>query len=221
MENLYNTAENNTLKLEGANFDKETMFDSIIFEEIINAFVDDLEEAGFEKEGIDQFLQEIYKYDNESIKGVFAMPKELREKNFPKYKEMIDSGKKSIKEIVEKIKTDAENNGYTLGYHTSKIDIEPKNGAWEVKGTELDDRDDMTMAYYSLDYKNIYRIDRGDKLYIVRAKIGENSEHRRDTSNNWGRATSLSIVHKIDLKKIDEEIDEKIGELKKAERDAA
>jgi hypothetical protein len=59
-------------------------------------------------------------------------------------------------------------------------------------------------------------------MYVIRAKVGEDTEHRRDTSNNWGRATSLSIIHKINLTDIDEKVEEKFRELKnKEERDAA
>lgn len=202
--------------------EKEYIFDTLILEEVINSFIEDLEEAGFEKEGIDQFLQEIHKYNNEEIKGILAIPKELREKNFKSYKDQVDSDELNIEDIVSKLRDIALKNGYTLGYHISKIDIEPKNNSWEIEGRELDDRDDMNMAYYSLDYKNFFRKNRGNKLYIVRAKTGENTEHKRDTSNNWGRAASLSIIHKINLTSLDEKIEAKIKENREqAKRDAA
>ncbi|HEY4480199.1 MAG TPA: hypothetical protein VJB58_01890 [Candidatus Paceibacterota bacterium] len=211
-----------TENLENLEHDKEFIFDTLILAEIVDSFIVDLEEAGFEKEEVDEFLEEINKYDNEAIKGILAIPKELRGKNFVRYKEEIDNNKNTIAKIVAQLNNSAYKNGYTLGFHVSKADILPENGVWEVKGKELDDRDDMTMAYYSLDYKNIYRIDRGKNLYVVRAKIGNNTEHKRDTSNNWGRASSLSIIHKIDLAKIDEKVEERIKQAKEEiRRDAA
>ncbi len=203
--------------------DKEMIFDSLIMAEIINsAFVKDLEEAGFEKEEIDTFLLELDKFDENSIKGILAMPKELRGRNFPKYKKMIDEGKTVPHEILSNLDQIAKKNGYTLGYHASKIEIPASENGWDVKGTELDDRDSRLMAYYSLDYKDIYRADRGDKLYVVRAQTGKDTAHKVDTSNNWGRADTLSIVHKIDLAKIDEQIENKLKEIKEQrQRDAA
>lgn len=202
--------------------EKEFVFETLIINEIINAFISDLEEFGFEKEEIEDFLKEIDKHDEESIKGILAMPRELRERNFPKYKQDLDDRKTTIKNIVKQLKNIADKNGYTLGYHTSKSDILPNGSSWEVKGMELDDRDDRPMAYYSLDYKNIYRIDRGNNLYVVRAKTGQDTEHKRDTSNNWGRADSLSIIHKINLTDLDEKIDSKLKELEsKRLKDAA
>lgn len=221
MESLKNNIKE-TGKENGTEYDKEFMFDTLILESLINSFIEDLEEAGFEKEEIDQFLEEIHKNNNEEIKGILAVPKELREKNFKNYKDQIDNGLLSIENIVSQLKDTALKNGYTIGYHISKADIGRKNDSWEIEGKELDDRDDMNMAYYSLDYKNFFRKNRGDKLYIIRAKVGDNTEHKRDTSNNWGRAASLSVVNKIDLKALDEKIEAKIKEKKEqAERDAA
>src|SRR3989344_1726477 len=139
-----------TENLENLEHDKEFIFDTLILAEIVDSFIVDLEEAGFEKEEVDEFLEEINKYDNEAIKGILAIPKELRGKNFVRYKEEIDNNKNTI------------------------------------------------------------------------AKIGNNTEHKRDTSNNWGRASSLSIIHKIDLAKIDEKVEERIKQAKEEiRRDAA
>jgi hypothetical protein len=80
LNNLINIEDKNILE------DKEMIFDSLIIEEIIRAFINDLEDAGFDKEEVDEFLNEINKYDINSIKGILAMPKELRVKNFSKYR---------------------------------------------------------------------------------------------------------------------------------------
>jgi len=82
--------------------DKEMIFDSLIMEEIVNAFIEDLDNAGFNKKEIDKFLIEINTYNEESVKGILAIPKELRERNFVKYKALIDDNKTTIKEIIKK-----------------------------------------------------------------------------------------------------------------------
>ena len=51
-------------------------------------------------------------------------------------------------------------------------------------------------------YKNLFRKNRGDFLYIIRAEAGKNSSHKKDNSNNWGRANALSIVSAVNLGEI-------------------
>jgi hypothetical protein len=206
--------------------EKEMVFDTLIKNEILNSFTDDLEDAGFDEEEIIEFQNELAKLKENEINGALSLPKELRKRNFPKFKQELDEVKTTVPQIIELLKQRAIQGGYTLGYHTSKSDILEENGEWKIKGTELDDRDNRMMAYYSLDYSNIYRVDRGSKLYVVRAEVGESTSHKRDTSNNWGRADSLPIIHKIDLTKIDEEVEDIIKQLhesnkQKQERDAA
>ena len=185
--------------------EKEKIFEVIIKNDIIEDFADDLLEAGFEHEQVAEFEQEMENLDEESIKGVLSLPKELRLRNFPKMIELINNQTKSINEIVSGLAKTAKENGYTLGYHVSNNDILPDGNQWMVNGTEFDDR---AMAYYSLDYKNIYRTHRNKYLYIVRAKVLEETEHKRDTSNNWGRAGTLDIIYKIDLPEVDEKVEE-------------
>lgn len=215
--NNINKIENNTIVE-----DRERIFDNLIKKEIFNTIIEDLENAGFEQKEIDEFLEQINNFDETSIKGILSMPQELRKRNFPKYKKLIENGETNIRSILQKMDEMAKKNSYTLGYHASKIDI-PKNGdRWDIKATELDDRDDRLMAYYSLDYKDIYRVDRGTKLYVIRAQIGENTTHKVDNNNKWGRADSLSIVHKMDLIEIDKQVEEKLNKLKDAkQKDAA
>jgi hypothetical protein len=98
--------------------------------------------------------------------------------------------------------------GATLGYHVSDKSVEPSGVDWVIQGTELDDRDDMKMAYYSLDYENFYRKKPASQLYFVRAETGERSSHRRDQNGKWGRATQLAIVDQISLREVDGEVSE-------------
>ncbi len=186
---------------------KEEIFKVLVMNEIIDVFTEDLDEAGFSEEQVAEFEKEIESLTEDQIKGVLSTPKELRLRNFPRYLGLIESKKKSIKEIVLDIANIAEKNGFTLGYHASNSDILPKGEEWQINGKELDDRDELAMAYYSLDYKNIFRAHRFKFLYIIRAQTGSSSTHKRDTSNNWGRASTLSIVDKMTLTDLDEQVD--------------
>lgn len=212
MENLNISNENQ--ETEDTLESEESIFDVLIKGEIIDVFINDFEDAGFEKEEIDEFLTKLKSLDEDSIKRVLSMPDELRKRNFPLFKQKIEDGEMQVSEIVDRLLEIGLKNGFSLGYHISKYDIQKEGDKWEIKATELDDRDDRKMAYYSLDYKNLYRADRGTKLYVVRAETGDNSTHKRDTKNNWGRANSISIICKIDLASIGEEIEKRLKQEK-------
>jgi hypothetical protein len=188
--------------------ERESIFDVIIINGIIDAFTDDLAEAGFSREQIVEFERRLESLDEGSVKSLLSMPKELRTKNFPKFFQSVDSGQKSIPEIVLEIVNSSTRNGYTLGYHVSSADILQKGDEWFVEGRELDDRDDKNMAYYSLDYRNIFKSNRSKYLYVIRANIGPNSDHKRDTSNNWGRAPTLAIVCKFNMTEVNEKVEQ-------------
>jgi hypothetical protein len=73
------------------------------------------------------------------------------------------------------------------------------------------------MAYYSLDFENFYRKNPTAKyLYTVRAEVGDDSSHKKDTSNNWGRASRLSIITELNLHETQEKIQEALNEKNRA-----
>jgi hypothetical protein len=187
---------------------KEHIFDVLVINEIISAFSDDLLDAGFEKEEVDKIEKEIESYSEQDIKGILSLPKELRLRKFPEYLKDIENGKKTFQDMVVDLTSIAKRNSYTLGFHATNNEIFSNGNEWEITGTELDDRDNMSMAYYSLDYRNIFRAHRFKWLYIIRAQTEEGSTHKRDTSNNWGRAPSLPIIHEINLVRLDEQVEE-------------
>jgi hypothetical protein len=188
--------------------EKDHIFDILVMNEIVSAFSDDLADAGFEDYQIKEFEKQIESLEEEQIKSVLATPRELRVRNFPKYFELVNSGSKTIEDIVKEITQHAQRKSYTLGYHVSNSEILRNGDEWVVNGKEVDDRDDRAMAYYSLDYANIFKTHRCKFLYVIRAQTGEDTDHKRDTSNNWGRASTLPIVHQLDLLKINEQVEE-------------
>jgi len=207
---------------ESSDISKETIFETIVINEIISAFIHDLENAGADEDMVNDFTEELSLLSEKQIKGVLSMPRELRIKNFPQYVMAIENEDQTVHDIVQRLATQAESNGYTLGYHATNNKIIPTDSEWTINGTEIDDRDNRAMAYYSETYEDIFRADRRKFLYIVRSIRGENTDHRRDTSNNWGRAATLSIVHEIDLKKTDELVEDIYNtEVKNNKKDAA
>lgn len=195
-------------KEEVSEISKEAIFETIVINDIISAFINDLEDAEADEDTVKEFTEELSNLSEVDIKGVLSMPKELRMRNFPQFVKDIEDGKTTPQTIIQKLAEQARTYGYTLGYHATNSKIIPQDSTWTINGTEVDDRDDRAMAYYSETYEDIFRADRRKFLYIVRSIIGENTDHRRDTSNNWGRAATLSIVDEIDLQKTDELVEE-------------
>jgi hypothetical protein len=208
MEQTKNTP--NEKKLESANETtvREEIFLDIIFKNLLENTASSLENAGYleTEEEYNRFIDTVDSLSSEDKKRVFSLPFELAERRF----QILHSQNVPIESVIERLVKEAKESGYTLGYHLSPFEIKKaqgKNGLeWKIKGTELDDRDEKPMAYYSLDYDNVYRNRHQKNLYIVRAQTGEKSPHKHDPSNNWGRATDLSVIARADFEKMDEEI---------------
>lgn len=186
---------------------REYHFRAIIQEHLVDTFRESLEEAGFAKDEIERFAVTLAELPDGDAEKVLALPFQLREKLLARYHEKGMAPPDIVQDILQKNRK----HGFALGYHLAKSFI-PKKGKegsqeWTINGTELDDRDDMRMAYYSEDYLNRYKKNAGRYLYIVRAEIGENSSHKRDLKNRWGRAPFLSVIDEYDLEDIEREVD--------------
>jgi len=188
---------------------KEGIFSTLIITNIIEAFSDDLEDAGADLDLVKTFKIELRDLHEEDIKAVLSMPKELRLKNFPRFISRLENNETTVREIIAELVTNAKKNGYTLGYHASNTRNFSHGGEWIINGKEVDDRDNKAMAYYSETYTDIFRADRRKYLYVIRSQISSDTDHKRDTSNHWGRASTLAIVHEIDLIEIDELVEER------------
>ena len=187
---------------------KEEIFLNVIFDKIIDAFEDDLYDTGADEEDVTYFRNKISHRTQEEILGVLSLPKDVRINLFKKAFAETEAGNLAINLILHTAIEGHKKYGYTLGYHVSSKDIQPTKGGWNISATEVDDRDDMKMAYYSLDYEHFYRKKPAKYIYFVRAETGEGSSHKKDTSNRWSRAVSLSIVDRVSLAEVDEIVDE-------------
>jgi|GEM_PF-1742525 len=203
---------------------EEEVFRNLVNEGLFETFYDALDEAGFDDDELDQFKDAITSLPSERISGVLSLPAELRPIRLARFHEMSVSGKVTPEGIVSKLDEEAQEFGYRLGYHVSPERIEPEQSpdgrtAWTVKGYDPDDRDGgMPMAYYALDYENIFR-KRPDAryMYVIRAQTGEGTPHKVDTSNNWGRAPGLSVIQEFDIREIEEEVREEVVKSREAQ----
>lgn len=190
---------------------REQIFQSLITQRLLSEVEDALVENDFSDEEIDRFEKRLRVLPDDRILGVLAIPYELKNTVFGNAK------KEGVapEALVKQLDNSAQKYGFTVGYHISRtrlpITHDEKNPArevWNIIGNELDDRDDMKMAYYSLDYENLFRKNRGTFLYLVRAELGPQTAHKRDLKNNWGRAPQLSVIAEFDLVDIEENLRE-------------
>lgn len=190
---------------------KEQLFLAVIFDKLIDSFEDDLYDAGADEADVVYFRNKVSNKDQEEILGILSLPKDIRGNLFSKAFKESSAGNKAIDSILATAMDGHKKYGFTLGYHVSDKEIVPTKEGWNIHAFEFDDRDEMKMAYYSLDYENFYRKKPAKYIYFVRAETGENSSHRKDTSDRWSRASQLSVVDKVSLS----EVDSLVGELYK------
>ncbi len=177
----------------------EIVFDVLVVKKILEDFQESFEEADFDDNQIDLFADAVVGLDPEDQKICMAIPFEVRQRvlqrvlsDFKKTGDM----RMAVRALLETNKA----HDFNLGYHITNTLWEPENGAWDIIGSEIDEREgDKRMAYYALDYHNLYTRHRGKYLYVVRAQLNTKHGHGLDTSNRWGRAARLSVISRIDF----------------------
>lgn len=202
--------------------EREIFFDQIIIDGILESFVETMDDLGFNQDIIDDFKKSIEKMEPGVSLKILSIPREILSKRLASYLNKINSGEMKCQDLVKELLESAEKNGFTIGFHTSSKNIVPKitggNTEWDIVGTDIDDRDDVSRAYYSLDYKNLYLKKNPKFIYAVRVKVGHDPGYKIDESNAWGRASRLSIIAKFDLPDIDEGIKYRIDEFRKTKK---
>lgn len=193
---------------------RESVFSLIIDNHLVEVFLNDLYDVEYirseEEESL--FLSGMMQLNREQQLMAMSLPYEIRKRRLIAF----FRAKVGLRDLAKRLYEEAQASGFIVGYHVSKYEIKPDNtGEWVINGSELDDRDDKPMAYYSLDYTNIYKKTRGNYIYLVRGQIGEDSTHKRDTSNNWGRASVLSVISRMEnLSNIQAKVDKVIESLR-------
>ncbi len=186
----------------------EQIFMALITEKLLSEFEDDLYDVVDDDEKTDAVLETINAYTSEEQKHILAIPASIRKRRLEAvYKKTQKGNLFDAQSFVKELLNYSKEQGFTLGYHISPYKISKDGNDWCVRATDFDDRDDRPMAYYSLDYKNLFRKRRGEYLYVVRAETGPQSTHKKDNTNNWGRANSLSIITSLPLQRLDEKVE--------------
>jgi hypothetical protein len=178
---------------------KDRVFDEYMKIKVMNAFYHDLEDY-FSPEEIDVFRQKFYALTDEELISVVSLPHEIRGKIFQKFFKAYQEND-DISKVVDDMIALLIPYGFTVGYHTSPHDIKvAEDGSWKIKGTEADHRDgDRMMAYYSTQYRHLFKKRHPKYIYVVRSLLKEGS-HNSD--GNWHRADSLSVVTKVPFEEV-------------------
>lgn len=189
----------------------ETEMESELFNEIKKGGLDDAQ--------INELRKSFSALNDQEKEFAYALPYELRKRNFKFQAGQIKAGKKSIDQFWDSVIKIGLQTGRRLGYHLSPYDIPPTknkiNGEdeWFINGTEQDHRNsDNPMAYYSEDYNNLYRTKGGTHLYVISSQRGSGTGHYVDNTNHWGRASTLAVVQKFDMRKVDAFVNEQTAE---------
>lgn len=160
-----------------------------VFFERLSEFVD--------HDDLDKMYKVLSQCAEEEALSAISLPEELSERIFSDFEKRISAGEHAedvMKSYIDKV----AKYKFSYGFHTSPQEIrhDPQTGAWTVKGKQKDHRDnDFPMAYYSKQYRHLYKKDGVKYIYVVRASPDDK------TDNNWYRNNSLSIITKLDFYK--------------------
>jgi|AntRauTorckE6833_2_1112554.scaffolds.fasta_scaffold15905_3 hypothetical protein len=205
-ENNLNNNESNIENLPNP----EEAFEYIMMTDLLKVYSDAFSEVGFTKEQIHDFKKEMGDLSQGDRRKVMSYPHELRKRVFGYYLDELKKGTlDGMGDVIKDILNDANKNGWDIGYHTSpnKIDIVHKKDkfrkdieSWMIKGTENDHRDsNLPMAYYSKNYKDIYRQRKFNYVYVVKSSLDD----RVGDDGKWYRASTLAVVARIDMDSVD------------------
>jgi hypothetical protein len=192
-------------------------FHRLITTNIIESYDTELVKFGCNDEQLNEFSAAILDLSISDREYLYAFPWELKQRAIPAFLKKIEQGKGTIREMVDKIVSASKQQNRRIAYHASNQDIAPKKQiigsvagtSWFIDGTEADHRDnDLPMAYYSYDYENLYRVKNPRYLYVVSVQESAGSGHKKDGNNQWGRASTLTIVSKVDFRDLEKKVQE-------------
>lgn len=173
---------------------KDKLFNEYAKQTVLTVFFERLSEF-IDPDDMDRMQAVLADCTEDEILSVISLPEQLTNQNFTKFEEKIAGGvspEEVIREYIEKV----SKYKFSIGFHTSPYNIRPNSetGEWVIKGKQKDHRDDdRVMAYYSKQYRHIYKKDGSKYVYIVRAS-GDDK-----TDDNWYRNAMLNIITRMKL----------------------
>ena len=209
---------------------KESLFAELVEGKLYDSYIENMKSSGFSQKNIDNFTEQLSQLSEEDRMYVLSLPWELKQNSFAFYNEQIEKNKLKVSDMINAIlKISKEKNNFQVCYHSSNTNIEPNTKfnpyvgrdvkGWVIKGTEKDHRDeDQYRAYYSKDYQHLYRTKNPKYLYLVAVNQSSNKN-----DGAWGRASSLSVIDKIDISETEKKLEEGLQEFenKKKAKNAA
>ncbi|MEK7462224.1 MAG: hypothetical protein AAB618_01505 [Patescibacteria group bacterium] len=174
---------------------KDKLFYEYAKQAVAGAFFDRMADY-IDQDDIDRMRSVLVDYSDEDILSVISLPEELVEKNFSDFEKRIIGGE-SPEEVMRSYIDRVSKYKFSIGFHTSPFEIKQNEdtGSWSIKGRQNDHRDgDRPMAYYSKQYRHLYKKDKVNYIYVVRASPEDK------TDDNWYRNSSLSIIARLDLR---------------------
>jgi hypothetical protein len=187
---------------------KDFLFDSYMKQQLLEDFFESLG-GYFDDEEIDLVRGVMAECSDEEIYATLSLPHELRERKFEEFESNIAKGE-SIQDVIKRFIEVSNKYKFGVGYHCSPVDIRPDDvGSWQINGTEADHRDDdITMAYYSSQYRHLFKKRHPKFIYIVRT---DPTTHKTD--GNWSRAASLSVVARVPFEEVYKYVEETSKEI--------
>ena len=189
---------------------KNLIFGHLLCKDLEHTLITDLKNTDLSEEIIEELKKKILALPIGQRKQVLAWPRELR---IAKDKRAFFP--RTVGQLEETGDTDAflqsllavanrPDTQWTIGYHISHHNIrQEESGQWDVLGKEADPRDnDLSRAYYSLAYEDLYREKPGNFLYLIRGSKNDPNDGK------WYRTGTLSIIHKTVLSDIERRVEE-------------
>lgn len=191
---------------------REVFFQQLVARKILERFGDELSEAGMTESQIQEAEQAFSDLSESDKRATLAIPASLQRPLFEKYVSRIEKGEITPTEMVHELRDKHVAAKFTIGYHLTSADIRPTKDDWVVIGKEIDHRhDDKPMAYYSLDYAHRYLKKPSPFLYVIKVDQSSDSGHYPDNNQKeWGHASRLAIIEKVDMLEVEKELDEKM-----------
>ncbi len=215
MERINNKTENILPSQSNEEFvtRKEQIFRTLVEDQILNHTVSLMEQIGFSPDDIHHWNELMSSLSEQQKMYIVSFPYELK-KRFLTEAKRNQNGENKFQSIIDTACKSGELLHRSIGFHATNKDIIPKKEMvggrfieeWRIEGTEKDHRNnDLPMAYYSEDYMHLFRTKNPKYIYVVATQ--QNGSHHRDGSQNWGRASSLAVIDKLDLGEIDRQVE--------------
>lgn len=190
---------------------KNRLFNAYLRNSVAKQFMEHARDCDFNESEVEEIELALGTLSIDDALAALSLPFELREKWFETTLDKIESGESDIATAVNELVALGKKNGFSIGFHTSPVDIQPEeNGRWVIKGSEKDHRDnDLTMAYYSKQYKHIFKQRNPQFIYVIRALEGER------TDGSWYRAPSLSVIARLPFEEVNNFVEDEAREIEK------